>query len=257
MITAIADTGGSGTRFALANNNGLRNIKRLKISCLDEFMDEIESLTGGEKIDNFAMTIPGRVLGEKVLRCGCAEWLEGYPLVAIRERFGLKVDNSHLMHDGDAHALALKSDFDITYPALNLATGSGTGMGILDREGNLYKAPAGTNFGIGPSRTVSCMQFGTCDDRDFVESKKNGDWALYGKKLGKFAALAVLLFGARTLGVSGGVATHRFDDIRPTFDGEFNDTLLTCDFDDVPTPQVIIQSGETGLKGLAALFGDS
>lgn len=228
----LIDCGGSSVKIKRYVQGVLRHTYPFKPTSLEEFYKCIEDMAkaGSPSADPYVAGIAISLCGEydyineEVISCWAYPFLIGRLRDKLVERF--KCSNVHIVNDGDAHALALKSVYIQrglkSASAINLSLGTAVGFGILDWCGNLLHTCQGHNWEVGHWQ---------CDTR---ASHKEQYWALgsqglkgleeeygspnayiyYGQRLCHFLGRDLVpIFHPKIIGISGGIAAAHFRDI--------------------------------------------
>lgn len=240
-VKLLVDCGGSGIKIRRYVQGELRpDTHRFKPKSLEECYKSLEEMARGgnssiySRVTGIAISICGKYdyVNEKILTCYFYPFLVGRLKAKLKERF--RCENVHIVNDGDAHVLALKSIYEQNglrlSSAINLSLGTSVGFGILDPNGNLLHTRHGHNWEVSNWR---------CDTR---ASNKMLYWALgsnglqalekqhgspkafiyYGERLCHFLGhdLALNLnrnpasnFRPKTIGLSGGIVVAHYNDI--------------------------------------------
>jgi predicted NBD/HSP70 family sugar kinase len=154
-INVVVDIGGTGAKLALSTRSGLKNICREHPKSPQDFFACIRKLTGGLGPDALAVAVPGIMLGKEVVHAHNAPWLGGNPAETIGRELLLNDKKIHLINDGEAHALALKTRPDTKLGAIHLSIGTGVGFGVLNENGEVLRTLSGNNWEIGDVRLVT------------------------------------------------------------------------------------------------------
>ena len=232
----LIDCGGSSVKIE-QYVQGVRSATHpFNPTSLDEFYKCIEYMAKGNDpaakpcVVGIAISLCGDYdcgdydyINEEVIRCCAYPFLIGRLQDNLRERF--KCSKVHIVNDGDAHVLALRSVYAqkglCADGAVNLALGTGAAFGALDSRSNLFHNWQGHNWEVG------CWQ---CDTRaDHKElywalgseglkilEKTQGDHAYisFGHRLAHFLGRdLVRIFHPRIIGLSGGIVAAHFPDI--------------------------------------------
>ncbi|MDR1620563.1 MAG: hypothetical protein LBS18_07880 [Clostridiales bacterium] len=259
-INVVVDIGGSGAKLALSTRSGLQNIRHEHPNSLQDFFDCIRKLTGGLAPDALAVAVPGIMRGREVLSAPKTPWLCGNPAETIRRKLSLNDKKIHLINDGEAHALALKTRPNIKLGAIHLSIGSAVGFGVLNGNGEVLRTLSGNNWEIGDVRLVTNAPdkeawrlLGSAGFEEQIKRTDADGGKYFGWRLGSFAAQLSLIFRPRTIGLSGGVIHHRWRQIEGGFREELHRRLGHLGHV-LSMPEVVVLDEYAALTGLSVLF---
>jgi glucokinase len=260
-INVIVDVGGTGTRLALSTSKGIQSMRHRNPDSLPSLINEIRELTNNIRPDALAMAVPCWVRNKQVVRCHTARWLEGDPAEIIGRELALRDDRIHLIHDGEAHALALAKHPNVRFGAIHFAVGTGTGLGVIGHDGNILRSLSGDSWEISDVRLITSApekeMWRFLSAPGFKEQQERTDtdgYREYGLLLGGLACQLSLILRPKTIGLSGGVIKYHWQRIKGGFFEELNGRLGHLDHI-MPVPEVIVLNDEdAALTGLATLF---
>lgn len=260
-INVVVDIGGAGARLALSTRSGLKDIRHEHPNSVQELLDCIRNLTNGRGPDALAMAVPCWVRDKQVVHCHTARWLEGNPAETIRRELLLNNEKIHIIHDGEAHALALKKHPRVRFGAIHFAVGSGVGFGVLGENGEVLRSLSGDNWELNDVRLVTSAHekemWRLLGSDGFEEQKNRTDtdgYNYYGWRLGSFACQLSLIFRPRVIGLSGGIIHHCWGRIKGGFFDELDKRLGHLRHV-MPKPDVIVLDDKyAALTGLTSLF---
>jgi predicted NBD/HSP70 family sugar kinase len=252
----VVDIGGSGVRIGLVTPHGTAGIKRESVQSVDGLVAAIKSRSGN--IGGVALSVAGFVNSEsgRVILSGCAPWIVGN----LRDNLAAKLPHGtqiHIVNDGEAHALALKSYPNIKLGAVNIAIGTGVGFGVLDINGNAVRTLNGDNWDIGDMHIKTrapnpwvwwCLGEAGIEELKSSMGKEKG-LIHYGHRLGFFMTQIAIIFRPQTIGLSGGFITRYWQQIKNGVEAEFQPPSH------LPRPDILVQKDEeAALQGLVTLF---
>lgn len=219
----LIDCGGSGVKI-----NVQGNLCSFKPSSLEEFYKCIEDMVSDNNssteahIAGIAVSVCGEYdyINEEVTICPAYPFLVGRLKDNLIKRF--KCSNVHIVNDGDAHVLALKTIYaqegKSCASAINLSLGTAVGFGILDWNGNLLHTCQGCNWELDnwkcdttATHKELCWALGSNGLRMLEEEYgDNQAYIYFGQRLCHFLGRELAnVFHPKTIGISGGiVASH-------------------------------------------------
>jgi len=210
----------------------LRHTYPFKPTSLEEFYKCIEDMAKDNKpsadpqVTGIAISLCGEYdyINEEVISCWAYPFLIGRLKDNLVERF--KCQNIHIVNDGDAHALALKSVYVQrglhSESAINLSLGTAVGFGILDWRGNLLHTCQGHNWEVGhwqcDTKAIhkeQCWALGSQGLKSLEEEYGAPNaYIYYGQRLCHFLGRDLIpIFHPKIIGLSGGIAAAHFQDI--------------------------------------------
>ena len=223
----LIDCGGSGVKI-----NVQGNLCSFKPSSLDEFYKCIEDMVNDNNssteahIAGIAVSVCGEYdyINEEVTICPAYPFLVGRLKDNLIKRF--KCSNVHIVNDGDAHVLALKTIYaqegKSCASAINLSLGTAVGFGILDWKGELLHTCQGCNWELDnwkcdttATHKELCWALGSNGLRKLEEEYgDNQAYIYFGQRLCHFLGRDLAnVFHPQTIGISGGIVAAHFNEI--------------------------------------------
>jgi len=258
----VVDIGGSGTRMGIATKKGVTSIQKMSgVRSTDALAGAVGRLIGGGIPSAVAVSAPGIIKDGSVQLSRNAGWLVGDTVGKISSSLGVRERNVHVISDGEAHAMALRSHPDAKFGAINIAIGTSVGFGAIDSKGSILRSLTGDswdlgNFELNTRAEEKSLWHALGGEFGFKELCKWADedgMKHFGYRLGGFAVQMAHLFRPRTVGLSGGVIKHHWNRIKPGFYDEFS--RLDKFGEVLAKPSVIVlDHEEAALTGLATLF---
>jgi glucokinase len=260
VVNVVIDVGGTGTRLALSVKNGIQSIHYANPDSLSGLIDEIRKLTNNMGPDALAMAVPGWIRNKQVMYSHI-QWLEGNPAETIRRELALRDDKIHLIHDGEAHALALTKRPDVKFGAIHLSVGSGVGLGVIGEDGKVLRSLSGDSWELNDVRLVTSVPdkevWRLMSAAAFKEQQERTDtdgYEYFGRQLGSLASQLTLILRPRTVGLSGGVIRHHWRRIKGGFLYETDKWLGNLGHAILVPELVVLDDENTALLGLATIF---
>ena len=263
QMKVVIDIGGTGARFGLVKSQQVTSVGKASIRSVSELANAVMRFTKNITPSAVAVAVPGTLIGDKVQLSRNAGWLVGDTPALIGNALGVSKDRVRIVHDGEAHVLALCRNQNVNFGAINFALGTSVAFGALDAGGRVLRSLSGDCWEIGDFmlNTSAKNKFlwhalGTAGLDELSRWTDDDGLSKYGSRLGNFVVQMSKIFRPRTVGLSGGIIKHNWGRIQEGFYEEFN---RIKEFKKVtPTPQVIVRddiADTAALIGLSTLIG--